>query len=95
MVKLSVVFFYRRIFNTGGTPLHHWLTAITLVIITLWTIGYFFSFMFICGGTPSNYWKSAKDEKAYCVKTQELHLSFAVSDMILDCIVMLIALPMV
>jgi len=95
LVKLSIVFFYRRVFNTGGTPWYHWTTAITIAIITLWTVAYFFAFLFICGTTPSNYWKSAKDEKAFCVKTQKLHLSFAVSDMILDCIVMIIALPMI
>ena len=94
-VKLSIVFFYRRIFNTGSTSWHHWVTFSTAAATAAWGVSYFFAFLFICGATPQNYWVSAVNEKSYCVATQKLHLSFSISDMILDCIIILLALPMV
>lgn len=94
-IKLSVVSLYRRIFNTGATPLANWSTIAMLSTISAWAVAFFFSFLFICDGTPANYWKSAKAEKSSCVRTQELHLASAVSDTILDVLVMLLAVPMV
>lgn len=64
-------------------------------VVSAWVVGFFFSFLFICGGTPANYWKSAKLEKAFCDKTQELHLASAVSDAILDILVILMPISMV
>ena len=94
-IKLSVVALYRRIFNTGTTYIVNWSTAAMMATISAWAIGFFFSFLFICGKTPAHYWTSAKDEKAFCVATQELHLSSAISDAILDILVIMMALPMV
>lgn len=93
LVKLSMLFFYRRVFNTGGTPYINWATIVMLGIVSAWAVAYFFTFLFLCGGHPSNYWVSPVAEKAYCVKTQEVHLSFSISDMILDIFVLLLAFP--
>lgn len=95
LVKLSVVLFYRRIFNTGATSWHHWSTVVMLSVVTAWSIAFFLSFLFICRGTPADYWISAKTEKAHCVATQKLHLGFAISDTILDCFIMIMAIPMI
>ena len=64
-------------------------------IISAWAVGFFFSFLFICGRSPANYWTSAKNEKAFCLATQKLHLASAVSDAILDILVIGMAIPMV
>ena len=64
-------------------------------IISAWAIAFFFGFLFICGNSPVNYWRSAKDEKSFCVKTQKLHLGSAVSDAILDILIILMTVPMV
>ena len=66
-----------------------------ITTISVWAVAFFVSFLFICGKTPANYWKSAKAEKSYCVATQELHLASAVSDAILDILVIFMAIPMV
>ncbi|MCJ1380091.1 hypothetical protein MMC17_003194 [Xylographa soralifera] len=95
LIKLSVIFFYRRIFNTGATPLLNWSTMTMVALVSMWTISFFFSFLFICGKTPADYWISSKTEKGYCVATQELHLSFAISDTILDILIILMAIPMI
>lgn len=64
-------------------------------VIAGWGVAFFFGFLFICGKTPANYWRSAKAEKSFCVETQKLHLASAVSDAILDILVMVMAIPMV
>ena len=66
-----------------------------VIIISVWAISFFFSFLFICGKNPTNYWISTKAEKSYCVATQTLHLSFAISDTILDILTILIPIPLV
>ena len=95
LIKLSVIFFYRRVFNTGATPLWHWSTMTMIGFITAWTISFFFSFVFICDKTPEDYWLSVVTEKSGCVATQELHLAFSVSDTILDILIILMAVPMI
>ena len=95
LAKLSLIFFYRRVFNTGATRLLKWSLTAMVVLISLWAISFFFSFLFICGKTPAAYWISTKAEKSYCVGTQMLHLSFAISDTILDILIILIPIPLV
>lgn len=72
-----------------------WSTIAMISIISAWTVGFFFSFLFICGKSPASYWTSVKTEKKFCVATQELHLASAVSDAILDILVILLPVPMV
>lgn len=73
----------------------NWGTIAMISTISAWAVAFFFSFLFICGKGPANYWTSAKTEKSFCVATQKLHLASAVSDAILDILVILMAVPMV
>ena len=95
LIKLSVIFFYRRIFNTKPAHVVNWATITMITIICAWAISFFFSFLFMCDTKPDDYWLSAQKEQKYCVKTQKLHLSAAVSDTILDIAVLVMPLPMV
>ena len=95
LIKISVIYFYRRIFNTGATPYLHWSTMIMVGLMTAWTVAFFFSFLFICGGTPEYYWLSAAIEKQHCVATQTLHLVYSITDTIFDILVLLMAVPMI
>lgn len=66
-----------------------------MTTLSAWAVAFFISFLFICGATPADYWISAKAEKSFCVQTQKLHLGFAVSDAILDILVILMPVPIV
>ena len=73
----------------------NWSTIAMMSIISAWAVAFFFSFLFICGKGPANYWTSVKTEKSFCLATQKLHLSSAISDAILDVLVILLPVPMV
>ena len=95
-VKLSFIFFYRRIFCVGGKlqPFNI-LTTVVNSIIVLWTIGFFFAFLFACKGTFAAWWTSEATLTSECVKTVELEYAFAVSDFLIDVIVISLPIPVV
>ena len=95
LTKLSFVFFFRRVFNTRITRWYDILTSGMIVITTAWTAAFFFAFLFICGSKPQLFWASAKIEKAKCVRTQLLHDSFVISDVILDVMILSMSIPIV
>ena len=94
--KLSFVFFYRRIFLTGGyRSAFGYATLVTLGVVAAWMISFFFSYMFICGSHPSVYWESTKASTAHCFKTKKALQGFAISDFLTDLTVFLLPIPMV
>lgn len=91
-IKLSFMFFYRRVFRIGDSKAFDRVMFSMVAIIVFWTASFFFSFMFECG-THFNYiW--AKFENR-CVKGVKLQVGFAVSDFITDSIVLAFPLPFV
>lgn len=95
-VKLSFVFFYRRIFCVGGKlqPFNI-LTAVVNSIMFLWTIGFFFAFLFACKGNFVAWWTSQATLTSECVKTVKLEYAFAVLDFLIDVIVFSLPIPVV
>jgi hypothetical protein len=97
-IKVSVVCFYRRIFvvdKTNLKNLHNVMYLSVIAIVAIWTGGYMLSFIFACKGNFSAWWTSAIDLITKCVNTLELFFSFAVSDFIMDCIIIVLPIPMV
>ncbi|KAJ4296368.1 hypothetical protein N0V90_006413 [Kalmusia sp. IMI 367209] len=91
--KISVLFFYRRIFRGTVFKVANW-TLIALVII--WMIGFFFANMFECvpireafvnapgmGGNPK------------CIKALPMYLAQVYSDAILDILILVLPMPLV
>ena len=95
LIKLSFILFYRRIFTKGAAWKFNWVTWSMLAIITAWTIAFFFAILFICGTDFSAYWTSTKVEAANCTETSMLHNAFAISDVVIDVIIIVLPLPMV
>ena len=95
-VKLSFIFFYRRIFCVGGKlqPFNI-LTTLVNSIIVLWTIGFFFASLFACKGNFAAWWTSQATITTECVKTVKLEYAFAVSDFLIDVIVFSLPIPTV
>ena len=92
LIKLSVLFFYRRVFNSSNTT--KTATSIMILLITLWTISFLFASLFICGGHPQTLW--SKDtfygmNAQNCGDTSKLLLWFAITDVIGD--ITILALP--
>lgn len=89
MMKLSVLFFFRRIFLVQKT----WRIAnnILIAVIIAWTIAFFFADIFICGPHPKVQWM--KGAKNTCVQETWLNLSFAITDVIGDILVVTMPYP--
>lgn len=93
-VKLSIIYFYRRLFVTGKASMFDLATRISIGIVVLWTIAYFFGFIFGCGTHFSANWGSVADE-AYCKALLDMDNSFVVSDVITDVLILCLPLPVV
>ena len=66
-----------------------------LVLLALWTTAFFFSLLFLCRDHWSALWGSQMGFVTYCVNTLQHTLAFALSDMIMDVLVIIMPIPMV
>lgn len=92
-VKLSFVYFYRRIFCTGVKNTFRHITTAVIVLIILWALAFEFGFLFICKGHFSAFWTSIKTLDAHCHPELKLELGFSSTDFITDLVVILLPLP--
>jgi len=94
-VKLSFIYFYRRIFCTGINRTFRIITTATIVLIIAWAVTFEVAFLFICKGKFAAWWISIKTLETYCHPQLKLELGFAGTDFITDFIVLVLPLPLV
>jgi hypothetical protein len=90
LIKLSVVFLYRRIFYIS-TSFNIYSTFLVVLIIT-WTVAFLGANIFQCGTHPAAAWTSVKQIMEYCDDTSGATAALALTDLIMD--LMIIAAPM-
>ncbi|KAI1118709.1 hypothetical protein F5Y14DRAFT_397364 [Nemania sp. NC0429] len=94
--KLSILFFYRRIFGVQG-KLFPIISLLLIVLSCLWGISFFFATLFIC--YPIHYsWTSAygsPEFEAHCYNPAAMFYASAISNLIVDVFILLIPTPMV
>lgn len=95
LVKLSFIYFYRRVFCTGLTTIFKHITTVVIWIILAWGISFFFAFLFICEVNFAAFWTSIRALNTHCGGLLDLQLGFAISDFITDFFVLVLPLPMV
>ncbi|OCL09075.1 hypothetical protein AOQ84DRAFT_376166 [Glonium stellatum] len=98
LIKMTFVFFYRRIFvveKQNFSNLQNIVYTAMICTIFLWSGGFLFSFIFACKGHFTAWWASASSLITNCVNTLELLYAFAISDFITDSIIILLPLPMI
>ena len=93
--KLSILFFYRRIFNTGYNKAFHYTTIALAVFVILWAIGFFFAVLFHCGTNISVNWGTYDEETAYCVSNDKLDMCLVVMDVFADLVLFILPIPLV
>ena len=99
LIKISFLFFYKRIFakgkGAGFKNLIHGLVG----LITAWVISFFFGNLFVCKTHPSYYWTSLgtplANEKSYCIDSAQLHIAYAITDFIFDILIITFPIPLV
>jgi len=99
LVKLSVLFFYHRIFviDTHWKDGRNLCISSLIVLVSLWTIIYTFTYAFACGTHFQALWKpeTANDFDKYCVDTTTIGFSIAISAFISDATVLLVPIRFV
>lgn len=94
-VKLSFVFFFRRIFSTSSTTPFGITTLAMAILVILWTVAFFFSTLFACRGNFAAWWISVKLLRTKCFAIIPFEGAFALSDIIMDFIIVVMPMPMV
>ena len=94
-IKLSIVFFCRRLFVVSKRSLFSLITSGLIIVIILWSVGFFFSWVFACGTHVSANWGSRKDLVEYCSYRLRISNGYLISDLILDMMTLIVPLPVV
>jgi hypothetical protein len=95
-VKLSFVFFFRRIFVVGKARSRFHVISLLVAITTgLWCIAFFLWFLFSCRSHFAARWTTIKTLGTYCPTDDMSDLALAISDMITDVMVLSLPIPMV
>ncbi|MCJ1390963.1 hypothetical protein MMC18_003824 [Xylographa bjoerkii] len=95
LVKISVLFFYRRIFCTG---IRSWFSNITAAFIGLtvaWVLAFFFAVLFSCGTDIPVIWGSFEEFETHCDNTILLDEIYSIVDFVLDFAVFITPMPLI
>ena len=97
MTKLSVLFFYRRVFCSRVFSLINW---IVITLVALWTVAFTLSDVFLCRARIDLNWalpatSQAAQEKHICGNGKTQAIPKAVSDVALDLAIIAIPIPIV
>lgn len=93
LVKLSMLFFYRRIFTGTHFTVFNWALA-SLVIG--WTISFFFVELFGCKTNfEANWPRHGVTDTSICIDPAPSNLANAVSDIAIDVFMAILPLPFV
>lgn len=87
LVKLSILFFLRRIFVVGHHNIFNVASLVMIGTIILWAVAFFFGWLFTCGSHISRLWASVFEQHMKCSNGLALQEAYAISDAVLDVVV--------
>ena len=93
-IKLSVLFFYRRLFVNGTTRTFDYITKVAIGIIAAWTLTFFFLQLFFCGVHIEKDWGPLIDLES-CIDGFKYDDALFISDLITDVLVIGLPIPIV
>ena len=93
LIKLSMVFLYRRIFQVE--PIFDFYSIGLIILLALWTLGFLFARIFHCGTKPSALWSSFESLNKYCKAATPVSNGFVISDIITDLMVLISPMPII
>ena len=91
-IKLSVIFFYRRIFRGRFFEIF---SKIMIVIVVSWTLSFFFSYLFECGTNFGANWSTLEVLLTECNQQHVYQQAMAVSDVLTDALLLIMSIPLV
>ena len=95
-IKLSFIFFFRRVFNVKpGRGIFNLATFGVAAVIVAWTIAFWFWFLLSCAPHLAARWVSHEANNAACRTDEESDLALAISDVITDFMILLLPVPLI
>ncbi|KAF2660948.1 hypothetical protein K491DRAFT_774271 [Lophiostoma macrostomum CBS 122681] len=94
-IKASVVLFYRRTFYVGVRDWFWWVTLLLLISNIGWTIVFTFLFVFYCGLDLWAAWNTVANLAKYCPNGGPYQNGLAISDFIMDVVIIILPIPKV
>ena len=91
-IKLSVICFYRRIFR--GKTFDYYSKGM-IAVVGFWTMAFFLSFLFECGNQFQDLWSTLLNLVSHCADEEKFFKAFAVSDVIIDGLILAMPSPIV
>lgn len=90
-IKLSILFFYRRIFLGHLFGFFSWSL---IILVILWTLGFLLTLIFDCKTHFDTNWGPLSDLER-CLDTFTQFLAYSISDVITDVFILVLPLPLV
>jgi hypothetical protein len=93
LIKLSVIFFYRRIFALASETFDK-ITRVAAVVCVMWTLAFVLVQIFACGAHIEYMWGPLR-KQSYCHGGLPFLEGLMISDFITDFLVFFLPFPMV
>ncbi|KAM7185744.1 hypothetical protein V8F20_011681 [Naviculisporaceae sp. PSN 640] len=93
--KLSILFFYMRIFSVNTNSATHILLVIAAVLMGSWTISFFFATVFQCKLDMWAIWSTVHDFGAHCPDSMVIDVALCASDFAFDLVLVAFPLPLI
>jgi len=97
LLKLSILFFYRKVFCStlvGRTPFGT-VTWIVIALVIIWTSAFGIGAIFICGAHPAFAWAPVVVVAEKCSSQLVFLEGYAISDFIMDVLIWSLPIPKV
>ncbi|KAM7213671.1 hypothetical protein V8F06_010929, partial [Rhypophila decipiens] len=93
--KMSILFFYMRIFSVNTNSATHILLVIATVLMASWTIAFFFATVFQCKLDMWAIWNTANEFGAHCPDSMVIDVALCASDFAADLVLVAFPLPLI
>lgn len=91
-IKLSVMFFYRRIFR--GKAFNYYSKGM-IALVSAWSTAFFFTVFFECGAHFNYLWSTLFNLLTHCTNDVMYLKAYAISDVITDGLILTTPIPLV
>ena len=91
-IKLSILFFYRRIFRGRAFDIASW---VLIGVVGAWAVTFVIAILAACGTSIAANFETLGALKEECVDTFDILIALAVSDVVVDLAVLFMPIPLV
>lgn len=94
-LKLSILFFYRKIFcvNKTSKDIFNTINTSMIAIVLIWTLTFGIGAIFLCGARPAYAWAPVALVAEHCSAQLPFLEAYAISDFIMDCFIWSLPIP--